>query len=224
MNRLFLALTLLVCASRLWADSLEAILSRMDVEASAFHGMSADVTMLTFTQILSDKTTEDGTMKMQRLKPKDIRALIELSSGSDKRVLFFTGSKVRIYYPGLNTYQDYDMGKKGDLLNQYLLLGFGSSGKELSASYKISLEGTEPVEGKPASKLQLIPRDNHVLEHLNKVFVWIPEGGAYPVQQQFHEPSGNYRLVTYRGFQLNPSFGKGTLEFKMPSGAKAQQQ
>jgi len=32
---------------------------------------------------------------------------------------------------------------------------------------------------------------------LEKIEIWIPPDAAYPVQQQFYEPSGNYRARTY---------------------------
>src|SRR5690242_21530133 len=48
--------------------------------------------------------------------------------------------------------------------------------------------------------------------------MWIPANAAYPIQQQFYEPTnGNYRRVTYSNVKLNPSF-KGNLELKLPSG------
>ena len=60
-----------------------------------------------------------------------------------------------------------------------------------------------------------------VKEHLTKVEVWIPGDAAYPVQQQFYEPSGNYRTVTYNNIRLNPPM-TGTLELKMAPGTKKQ--
>ena len=66
-------------------------------------------------------------------------------------------------------YQDVDLGNKADLTNQFLLLGFGSSGKDLSAAYTIQSEGEETVGGKTTTKLQLIPKDAKVKEKLSKV-------------------------------------------------------
>ena len=225
MNRFLIALSVVVFAHSLSAETVADVLSRMDASAPKFHGMSADITMVTFTSVINDTTSEKGTMEMQKLSPKDVRAVIKLQTegSNDQRVLAFKGSGVRIYSAANNTYQDYDIGKKG-LLNQYLLLGFGSSGKELSESYKISLVGSETVAGSKTSKLQMIPKDPEVLQHLSSVEVWIPENEADPIQQKFYEPSGNYRQVTYEHVQLNPSFGKGSLDFKLPAGARRQQQ
>ena len=101
------------------------------------------------------------------------------------------------------------------------MLGFGSSGRDLAANYNISGEGTEKMGDKTTVKLLLTPKDPKVASRLAKVELWIPTDAGYPVQQQFWEPSGNYRLVTYSKIQINPPI-TGNLEFKPPAGAKRQ--
>lgn len=219
MIRLLLAFSIAACFCVLRADTVEAVLARMDKAAPSFKAMSSDVRMVTHTAVLNDNTVETGTFEMQKMKGKEVRAIMNLSENGGREIGFF-GKIVRIYYPNLNTYQDYQVGKS-DLLNQYLLLGFGSSGKDLSRGYAITSEGTENINGKVTAKLLLIPKDKAELEHLTKVEVWIPNEAAYPVQQEFYEPSGNSRKVTYSNVVLNPPI-KGTLEMKLPPGAKKQ--
>lgn len=224
MRNLVLALCAFTLAVDSRAESVEAILARMDQASPSFHGATANVQMVTYTAILSDQTTETGTLKMQRLKGHDVRAIIELSAGTDSRVIAFLGKIVRIYFPKLNTYQDYEVGKNTQVLNQYLLLGFGSSGKDLARSYAITAEGPEEnIGGQTTTKLLLMPKDAKVKERLTKVEVWIPKEAAYPAQQQFYEPSGNYRKVTYSNVQMNPPMA-GTLDLKLPAGATKQTQ
>ncbi len=218
-----LAVCLFAFSASLRAQTVDAILARMDQAAPNFHAMSADVRMVTYTAILSDNTVEKGTLKMQRLKGNEVRAIIDFSAETDARVIAFLGKIVRIYYPKLETYQDYEVGKNSQILNQYLLLGFGSSGRNLAKSYDIRLEGSEEVGGTATSKLLLVPKDANVKQHLTKIEVWIPNDAAYPVQQQFFEPSGNNRKVTYSNIQLNPPIA-GTLELKLPAGVKKQTQ
>jgi outer membrane lipoprotein-sorting protein len=197
------------------------VLARMDEAAPGFRGMTAAVQMKTYTAILSDTTTENGTLKMQRLKTGEVRAIIDFSAQTDARVIAFLGSIVRIYYPNLKAYQDYAVGKNSDVLNQFLLLGFGSSGHQLAQSYQISAEGSEKVAGQDTTKLLLIPKDQKVKDHLAKIEMWIPGDAAYPIQQQFYEPSGNYRIVTYINIKINPPL-HGVLELKLPKGVKKQ--
>lgn len=201
------------------AESVQNILSRMDQAAPSFHGMTANVEMTTFTKIISDTTLDNGVLKIQRQKGKGMRALLDFSGEKDAREIAFLGNLIRIYYPNLKLYQDYDIGKNSDVLNQFLLLGFGSSGKELSENYEISVEGNENVAGQDTTKLLLIPKSEKVKDRLAKIEMWIPNGAGYPVQQQFYEPSGNFRKVSYSQIKINPPM-KGNLELKLPSGAK----
>ncbi len=223
MKNLLLAVCLAAFCVNLRAETVDAILARMDRAAPNFHAMSADVRMLTYTAILSDNTTEKGTLRIQRLKGDEIRAIMDFSAETDARVISFQGKVVRIYYPNLKTYQDYEVGKNTHVLNQYLLLGFGSSGKDLAKSYDITAEGSEDVGGITTTKLLLVPRDSGVKQRLTKAEVWIPMDSANPVQQQFYEPSGNYRKLTYSNIQLNPPI-TGTLELKLPPGVQKQTQ
>jgi outer membrane lipoprotein-sorting protein len=219
MRTLLLALCLLSPSIPSRAEPVEAILARMDQAAPSFHGMAADVEMTSYTAIISDKNVEHGTLRIQRKDANNIRAIIDFAQQKDARVIAFLGSVIRIYYPNLNMYQDYDVGKNSDVLNQFLLLGFGSSGKELSQNYEISSEGTENIAGQNTTKLLLLPKSIKVKERLSKIEMWFPEGASYPIQQQFYEPSGNYRKVTYSNVRLNPTM-KGNLELKLPRGAK----
>jgi outer membrane lipoprotein-sorting protein len=211
-------LCMLAGAFALPAESVDDILSRMDKAAPLFHGMSADLHMLTYTAIIGDKTDETGTLRMQR-KGDTVRAIIDFSGQDDAREIAFLGNIIRMYYPKLKMYQDYDVGKNSNVLNQFLLLGFGSSGKELVESYEISAAGTENVAGVETTKILLLPKSEGVKQRLSKIEMWIPANAAYPLQQQFYEPSGNYERVTYSNVKLNPSI-KGKLELKLPSGVK----
>ncbi|HEY7211876.1 MAG TPA: outer membrane lipoprotein-sorting protein [Bryobacteraceae bacterium] len=205
----------------LHAQSVDAVLSRMDKAAPGFHSMAANVKMTTHTAIINDTNIESGTFKMQRLKGDEVRAVLDFSGQTDSRQIGFLGKLVRIYYPKLNSYQDYDLGRNTDVLNQFLLLGFGSSGRDLAAAYTITSEGPEKLDGHDTTKLSLVPKNPEVAKRLSKIEMWIPNDAAYPVQQEFYEPSGNYRIVSYSDINLKPSI-RGKLELKMPAGVKKQ--
>jgi outer membrane lipoprotein-sorting protein len=216
------ALCALLCCGTVFADSVSAVLSRMDETAPQFHGATADVVMDTYEAILSDHTKENGTLQMQRNGAADVRAIVAFTGGNDARTISFKGKTVRIYYPRLNTYQEADMGNKSQVLNHFLLLGFGSSGKELAAAYDVSSGGTESIGGTSTTKLVLVPKDAETKKTLDKVEIWIPEGQAYPLQQKFYQHNGNIQTVTYTNVKINPPMAR-SLEFKMPPGAAKQQ-
>jgi outer membrane lipoprotein-sorting protein len=155
---------------------------------------------------------------MQRWKPTDVRAIIDFSTlPENARVVSFQGKMLKIYYPNTREVQEYGVGKNADVLNQFLLLGFGSSGKDLQANYVISEDGSESIAGRDATKLKLIPKDAELKSKLSEVELWIPADATYPLQQKFSESkaSGNYRQVTYSDVKLNPEMS-GPLEYKIP--------
>src|SRR3954454_16531503 len=208
----------IACTSQLFGESLESILTRMDQSAPGFHGATAKLVLVNYTAILSDTTTERGTLQMQRLRTNDIRAIVDFSAPPESaRIVSFQGKSLKIYYPNTKEVQEYAVGKNADVLNQFLLLGFGSSGKELQASYVITEQGTESIAGRSTTKLQLIPKDPELKPKLSEVDLWIPADATYPLQQKFSESkaSGNYRQVTYSDVKLNPEMS-GPLEFKIP--------
>jgi outer membrane lipoprotein-sorting protein len=211
----------LLAAARLPAEDLQAILTRMDEASPTFKAMTADVQTTTFTKVIDDTTVQSGKLTMQRLKGKGTRAILDFSGEKDSRVIYLFNNTVRFYYPKLKLYQDIDVGKSSDVLNQFLLLGFGSSGKELMDNYQITSGGNETIAGRESTKLSLEPKSANAKETLIKVDVWIPKGEAYPIQQQFFKPSGNYVTVLYSNLRFNPAI-KGTLEFKLPAGTKKQ--
>ncbi len=219
MNRLILAVALFAVSSICRGESLSAVLARMDQGASGFHSMSADLTMVTHTAILDDNTTENGTIKMEKAKG-GTQALIDFTSETNRRTIAFLDKTIQMYYPKLNLVQIYKLGRKANLLDQYLLLGFGTSGKDLTKGYDVKLEGTEQVSGQSASKLVLVPKAAGVKEQLNKVEIWLPANSGYPVQQKFYNPSGNFRLATYTNFQLNPPLG--AIKLNAPPNAKIE--
>jgi outer membrane lipoprotein-sorting protein len=219
MRKFLFGLCFSASALLLKAEDASVILQRMNASAPSFQSMSADLQMITYTAVIDDRLTEEGSIKMQK-KNAAVRAVVDFSQPQNSaRDIGFFGKIVRVYYPNANYYQDYEIGKNGDVINQFLLLGFGSSGDDLAKSYTITQEGTEKVSGVTATKLLLVPKDPKMLEHLSKAELWISEGKSNPIQQQFYESSGNYRKVTYANVDINPPL-KGTLEIKMQPGAE----
>ena len=218
---LVLCALLPMCAVDAPAESTDAILARMNEASLSFRGMSAKLGMTTYTKIIDDKESETGTLKMQRLPGKATRALLNLTGQNDSHVVFLADNTVEIYYPKTKLLESHSVAKSSDLINQYLALGFGSSGKDLMDNYDIQNAGEDKVSGQDTTHLVLVPKSVKVKEKLSKIEVWIAAGKAYPVQQQFFEPNGNYRISTYSDIAINPAMK--VLEFKAPAGTKREQ-
>jgi outer membrane lipoprotein-sorting protein len=203
------------------ATSLEQVLAKMDESSSSFRAMSSSVRRVAHTAVINEDSVDTGTMFLKRPRPRDLRMVIELTEPDQKSVAF-QGRKLEIYMPKIQTVQEYDVGKSRDLLEQFLLLGFGSSGKELSAGYAMRAVGQETVSGQKTTKIELIPKSKQVLEHLKKVELWISDDGGYPVQQKFYLQGGDYTLVTYSNIKLNPDLPDSALRLKLGKNVKRE--
>ena len=201
------------------AATADDILAKLDAAAPKFSGMTADLTRVTYTKVLDEKAAESGQIALKK-QGREMQVLINLTK-PDEKVVGFRGRKAEIYYPKLKTVQEWDLGKHGNLIDQFLLVGFGS-GKDLKSAYAVKYIGEEAVEGQKAQKLELTPLAPDIKEKLRKVELWMSESGNYPIQQRFIEPSGNYYLATYSNVKLNPALSDDALKLKLPKGVKRE--
>lgn len=201
------------------ASTLENVLASLDRAAPKFTGMTADIERVTYTKVLDDKASESGTIAIRK-QPKEMQVRIDLTE-PDPKVVGFRGRKAEIYYPKLKTVQEFDLGKHSDLIDQFLMVGFGT-GKELLANYDIQFKGEEMVAGQKTWKLELVPTASSVKKQLSRVDLWVAADGAYPVQQRFVQPSGDYNLATYSNVKLNPGLTEAAVALKLPRGVKRE--
>ena len=118
--------------------------------------------------------------------------------------------------------QEYDIGKQKGLVDQFLLVGFGTTGKDLKANYDVKYMGEETDRRSTGAQAGLDANSDQIKDKLQKLELWIAESGAYPVQQKFIQPSGDYYLFTYSGVKLNPQLTDEALRLKLPKGVKRE--
>jgi outer membrane lipoprotein-sorting protein len=224
-SRAFTIFLLFVTLPALPDGPKEAILARMDKAASEFKNMAARATYVTHTDVINEDSPETGTVVMQKVAAGEVRGLINFL-GSDKRTVSIENRRVRVYYPKINTVQEFDLGKDGEQLDQFLMIGFGTSGTALAKNYDVSVLPTETVkglEGVKTIRLQVIPKTGEARKLITKLELWIPEtGDPYPVQEKISEPSGDYRLITYTGIKTNQPLPPDALQLKTPQGVKTE--
>ena len=110
--------------------SLAGTLAKIDQAAAGFKAMSASVRRVYHTAVINDDTVDSGTMNLKRIKAKDYRMRVDLTE-PDPRSLAFDGRKAELYFPKIKTVQEYDLGRQRGMVDQFLLLGFGSTSREL---------------------------------------------------------------------------------------------
>ncbi|MBM3794002.1 MAG: outer membrane lipoprotein carrier protein LolA [Acidobacteria bacterium] len=216
-----LALLLTAAASTAAAQNLPAVLGRIDAAAPGFRSMTAKMDRLTHVAIINDSTSELASVRLLRLKAKDVRVSLDFTK-PDNRQVAVSDRKVEIYYPKMNRVEEWDIGKYKSLVDQFMLLGFGTSGKDLSKSYAVKYLKEDVAAGQKCSRLELTPKDAKVRQHYTKFELCIAEPGGYPIVQKLVEPSGNYTNITYSDIKINPALAAEAMPIKVPSGVKRE--
>jgi outer membrane lipoprotein-sorting protein len=203
------------------ASPLDDALARLDKAAAGFRGMTAQIRKISYTALVKESDEESGRIVLYRPKPKDLRMLVTFDQPS-QRAVAFQGNKIQLYYPKLMTVQEYDLGKQAGLVDQFLLLGFGTPVRELRRAYTIRYVGEEKVNGVTADRLELTPVSEEAARHVKSVEIWVSQTDGMVVQQKVNQPSRDYVLVAYTGIQVNPALTPAQVRLNLPKGVKKE--
>ena len=207
-------LLITAAAVSLPADTLDGALNRLDQAGSQFKGMMAQFQYVKHTALVNEDSTSTGAIRIKRPKAGQLLGLLDFVA-PDKKIVALNGQKVEIYLPNMKTVQEVDLGQHKVLLEQFFLFGFGTSRRDLEASYSVSYGGPESVNGAATTRIVLISRSSEVKKQLSKFELWISDKTGYPLQQKFYEPSGDYNVFTYSAdMKINPN--QPDSELKLP--------
>lgn len=197
------------------AWTLEGVLRQLDAAAKDFHSLSADIERTKVTIVVNDHSTETGTILVRGDK-----MLLDLKA-PDPRTILRTGDNLYIYNPGLKRVEEYNLGKNRGLVDQFLLLGFGTEGKQLEKGYLIALLKEEKLDDRKTVELELTPKSEAVRNQIAKIQIWLDESSWLPVQQQFTEAgSGDYSIVRYSKVVRNAPISESEFKPHWPKGTE----
>lgn len=219
--RTLIAVLAVTAAALPAAESLAAVQARMDKSAAEFSSLTARVKKTGYTAVIKEPSTETGTFMIKRLKAGDVRVRMEIEK-PDERSLALSRKKYEVFLPKINTVQEYDLGQYGKLVDQFMLLGFGTPVKEITKSYDMVVTGTDTIEGRQATRVELRPKAANVKEHLKLVEMWIPLNDGNPIQQKFLQPSGDYTQSTYTDVKVNPLLKDTDVQLTLPKNVKRE--
>jgi outer membrane lipoprotein-sorting protein len=198
--------------------TLEATLASMDKAAASFKGLTADVRRLSYTAVVEKTDVEEGTVAAKKMK-KETAIKITMNKPEEK-IYAIGGGKAWIYTPKSQEVEEANLGAKSkDLVNQLMLLAFGSNSNDLKAAYTVKLGGADAVNGEKTTRLELTPKSEEVLNHVKRCDMWISEKGM-AVQQKFFTGGGDYVLTTYSQMKMVPNLPESAVKFDVPKGAK----
>jgi len=200
------------------AESLAEILERMDRSAKEFRSLSAKMKRTDFNAVLNESTDSEGVIRLKRTKG-GVVGIVEFQP-PEQRTYHFGGHTVEIYYPKAKTVEIYDAGKFASQMDQILLLGFGTSGADLTRTYQVKATDIETVGSVRTTHLDLTPKAEDLKKYFARIELWIPEGTSSPVQEKATQPSKDYSIVSYSEMTLNPSLPESSFGLKLPPGVK----
>jgi outer membrane lipoprotein-sorting protein len=195
--------------------TLDGVLRQLDRSAQGFRSLSANVERTTVTLVVNDHSTETGSLLVRGEK-----MLLQMNP-PDSRTVLRNGDNFYIYTPGLKQVQEFNLGKNRDLADEFLLLGFGTTGTDLEKGFEIKLVGEETLDGKKDVELELTPKSAAVLKQFSKIQIWLDETSCLPDQQQFTENgSGDYVTVHYTKMVRNPNIPDSEFKPHWPKGTE----
>jgi len=199
------------------ADSLEAILSRMDVAAKNFKSVSATLKQSDYTAVIQDLSTpESGLLRIKREK-NGLEAIVDFTEPEPKKIIF-KGHEAQMYYPKAHSLQIIELSKYMGTIDQFLLLAFGTSGTELRKNYDVRSGGAETIDNIPTTRIELIPKTDEMKKVVTKIELWIPDGKSDAIREKVSEPSDNYYTANYSNVQRNIPIPDSIFDFKPPKG------
>ena len=209
----------LALALPLAAQSLNDTFARMDKTAPQLKSISAGISRDVHTAIINDDEIDSGTIKMKREKSHATLMVIDFTGNAAKTVSL-DGSRVTIYNPKIKSAQEVDIGAKKQVVEQFLLLGFGATSTELKQSYDVNWAGVETIDGQQTGHLKLIPKVGDVSRQMSGAELWISANSGLPVQQKILFTSGDYWVVKYSDIKMNPPLGDDAFKLKLPKGVQ----
>jgi outer membrane lipoprotein-sorting protein len=200
------------------SGDLERVLDDMDKAAASFKSAQSDFVWDQFSKVVSEHDFQKGVI-YYRVVGKAVQMAADIREPAKKYVLFIDG-KVDVYQPDIEQGTEYIVGKNKSDFESFLVLGFGGRGHDLQKSFDVTYAGDETVDGVKAAKLVLVPKTQKVKNMFSQILLWIDPARGISVQQQFIEPSGDYRLAKYADIKLNQKLGDEVFKLKTTSKTK----
>jgi outer membrane lipoprotein-sorting protein len=209
-----IALALLPVRTAHAADDLANVLSRLDQAAASFHTASADFAFDTETvDPIPDTDIQKGTVYYER-NGAAFKMAAHIDQANNRpitRVYTYSGGVLTFYDKPTNQVTRFS---KAGKFESYLMLGFGASGRDLTAKWDIKYLGSETIDGVKTEKLELVAKDPEVRKTISKVTLWMVPDRAVSLRQRFDEGPSTYRVCSYSHFKTNQSLPGSAFSFK----------
>jgi len=181
---------------------LQKVLAEMDAAAARFQSAQADFVWDQYTAVVQSHDYQKGTIAFRRVGSQTemvAHVKTENDQPAAKDVLYKAG-ELDFYQPALKQETILNAGAN---VEKYLTLGFGGSGKDLAATWNITDQGKETIDGVETAKLDLTPKQPGSNNQFTHITIWVDPKRGISLKQQVFQDSGDWRLATYSNIKMN---------------------
>jgi outer membrane lipoprotein-sorting protein len=186
-------------------EDLHKVISQLNAAAARFESAQADFEWDQYQAVVQENDVQTGTIYFERKKGATrMAANLKQENGKDApKTVMYDGGEVQLYQPEIKQITIMKAGANRSQFESFLTLGFGGSGADLQANWKVSLLGTESMNGVSVAKLDLVPIQQKVLDMFTHVTIWVDPTRGISYKQIFYQPSGDMRTATYKNIRYN---------------------
>ena len=218
-----LMVAVFVCGSA-WGQSssdLQKVITQLNAAAAKFQSAQADFSWDQFQAVVQEHDVQTGTIYFERKKGfTAVAADLKQDNGQNApKTVLFDGTEAKFWEPAIKQLTRIRAGANRAQWESFLTLGFGGSGSELQSSWKVSLLGTDTIDGVAVDKLDLVPIQQNVANMFTHVTIWVDPTRGLSFKQVFYQPSGDLRTATYKNIRYNSPIPADVFELKLPPGA-----
>jgi outer membrane lipoprotein-sorting protein len=197
---------------------LTGVLSKMQAAHRSLRSMRAAMVQQRRNPQIGSTDTDYGTLIYKPGGKGKSKLRIDYTRPDQKSVAVI-GEHLTFYEPRINQVLKTTISKaaKGKTSSYSALVGLDSSLESLTKDYHVEYVKDELVNGKPATRLQLIPKAGGTF---SKIDLWVSNEFWLPVQYQMFERNGDSTLVKFTGLEINPNLADSLFNVNIPSGTK----
>jgi hypothetical protein len=179
---------------------LDEVLRQMDAASLKFKSTEADFEWDLYEKVVKQVTTQQsGTIYFKKNNAKTVMGA-RMEKPSLKLIDYRDGTLWLFEVP---TDHLTTVHSKGNQFEQFLTLGFGASGSDLTKTWMIADLGTETINGVEAAKMDLVPKDPQMRTNITHITIWVDPVRDISLKQVVYLPSDDYRTAVYTNIRYN---------------------
>jgi outer membrane lipoprotein-sorting protein len=199
---------------------VQKVLTQLNAAAAKFQSAQANFDWDQYQVVVQDHDIQTGTIYFERKKGEKttlMAADLKQHNGKDApKTMVYDGGELQYFEPEIKQLTLIEAGKNQSQWESFLTLGFGGSGADLEANWKVSVLGTDTINGVPVVKLDLVPLQQKVLTMFTHVTIWIDPTRSISYKQIFYEPSGDMRTAVYKDIRYNAPIPASAFHISLP--------